>query len=154
MSTTGHTWRDPHTEKAAKLDMAILYNVSRNADQGEVQWTGAQEHDHARIAMTIGQELWGPPCRNQERDTPIQRKPKIRQKDLLPHVESLQADLAPATADILQRIASKTITAKEGKEFVSCISFLPSQQLTNSFRREEERTGEASVHRTTTPRRV
>jgi len=66
--------------------------------------------------MTIGQELWDPPGNHQERDTPIQRKPKIRQKDLLPHVESLQADLAPATADILQRIAAKTITAKKGKE--------------------------------------
>ena len=41
ISTTGHTWRDPHTERAAKLDMAILYKVSRNADQGEAQWTGA-----------------------------------------------------------------------------------------------------------------
>ena len=116
MSTTGPTWRDPHTERTAKLDMAILYDVSRNADQGEAQWTGAQEHDHARIAMAIGQELWAPPCSNQDRDTPIQRKPKIRQKDLLPHVERLQADLAPATADILQRMAAKTITAKEGKE--------------------------------------
>ena len=116
MSTTGHTWRDPHTEKAAKLDMVILYNVSRNANQGEAQWTGAQEHDHARIAMAIGQELWGPTGSNQERDTPIQRKPKIRQKDLLPHIGSLRDDLAPATADILQRIAAKTITAKEGKK--------------------------------------
>jgi hypothetical protein len=40
MSTTGHTWRDPHSERAAKLDMVILYKVSRNADQGESQWTG------------------------------------------------------------------------------------------------------------------
>jgi hypothetical protein len=85
--------------------MAILYDVSRNADQDETQWTGAQEHDHAHITMVIGQELWGPPFSNQERDAPIQRNPKIRQKDLLPHVERLQTDLAPATADILQRMA-------------------------------------------------
>jgi hypothetical protein len=116
MSTTGHTWRDPHSDRAAKLDMAILYKVSRNEDQDEAQWTGAQGHDHARIAMVIGQELWGPSDSNQERDIPLQRKPKIRQKDLLPYVERLQAELAPITADILQRIASKTITAKEGKE--------------------------------------
>jgi len=116
MLTTGPTWRDPHSERAAKLDMAILYQVSRNANQGEAQWTGAQGHDHARIAMAIGQELWGPSGNNQERDPHIPRKPKIRQKDLLPFVENLQAELAPATADILQRIAAKTITAKEGKE--------------------------------------
>jgi hypothetical protein len=94
MLTTGHTWRDPHSERAAKLDMAILYNVSRNADQGEAQWTGAQGHDHARIAMVIGQELWGPSGSNQERDLHIPRKPKIRQKDLLPYVELL-CDLLP-----------------------------------------------------------
>jgi hypothetical protein len=96
--------------------MAILYKVSKNADQGEAQWTGAQGHDHARIAMAIGQELWGSSGSNQERDPHIPRKPKIRQKDLLPFVEKLQTELAPITADILQRIASKTITAKEGKE--------------------------------------
>ena len=90
--------------------------MSRNADQVETQWTGSQEHDHVRIAIAIGQELWGLPGSHQERATPIQRKPKIRQKDLLPHVENLQADLAPATADILQLIAAKTITAKKGKE--------------------------------------
>jgi hypothetical protein len=90
--------------------------VSKNADQGEAQWTGAQEHDHARIAMAIGQELWGSSGSNQERDPHIPRKPKIRQKDLLPFVEKLQTELAPSTSDILQRIASKTITVKEGKE--------------------------------------
>ena len=44
------------------------------------------------------------------------RKPKIRQKDLLPHIDKLHTDLAPKTADILQRMEATTITAKQGKE--------------------------------------
>jgi hypothetical protein len=64
MFTTRPTWKDPHSDRTAKLDIAILYEVSRETDHGEAQWSGAQEHDHARIAMAIGQELWGPPCRH------------------------------------------------------------------------------------------
>jgi hypothetical protein len=115
--------------------MAILYDVSRNADQDETQWTGAQEHDHAHITMVIGQELWGPPFSNQERDAPIQRNPKIRQKDLLPHVERLQTDLAPATADILQRMAAKTVTVKEDKEEM-CRNRIAAPAHSSSFRHD------------------
>ena len=118
MSTTKPTWRDPHSNRTAKLDIAILYDVSRETDHGEAQWTGAQEHNHARIAMAIGQELWGKPCSHQEQDPPMKRKPKIRQKDLLPHIDKLHTDLAPKTANILQHMEAKTITAKQGKEEV------------------------------------
>ena len=117
MSTTGPTWKDPYSERTAKLDFAILYDVSRETTFGTTDWIGDYRHDHARISMAIGQEIWGPPLpKNQAPEHRNRPKPKIRQKDLAPHIEQLNKDLAPSVQDITQRIETQQISAKEGKE--------------------------------------
>ena len=151
MSTQGYTWRHLHTDKTAKLDFAVLYNVSREAEQGVTEWTGAYEHDHVRISMPIGQELWGPPHTTEEKDTPTARKPKIRQKDLTPHIEQLNIDLAPKTVDILRHLAAHTINEKQGKEEM-CNNRIAAVEKLLPRGGGEDRRGIRSPHRDPTQR--